>query len=58
MMWTLALIPYIIAPNGRKLSSGESATKSNIQELFINIFRVRKSNLKYLLSLDQSLSFL
>lgn len=41
MILTLVLIPYIIAHNGRRTPNGESASKFNIQESFINIYKVR-----------------
>lgn len=37
---TLVLIPYIIAHQGRRTPNGESASKYNIQESFINIYKV------------------
>lgn len=39
MVLTLVLIPYIIAHNGRRTPNGESASKFNIQESFINIYK-------------------
>lgn len=37
---TLPLIPYILAPNGRRTVNGSAATKNDIQESFISIFEV------------------
>lgn len=41
MMLTIALVPYIMAPNGRKTKNGEHATKMSIQQNFITINTVR-----------------
>lgn len=40
MISSLVLIPYIMAPNGRRTFRSEAATKNEIQESFISIYEV------------------
>ncbi|KAL5278009.1 hypothetical protein ACFFRR_002949 [Megaselia abdita] len=43
MVLTLILIPYCMAHNGRKIPNGDAASKNNIKESFINIFKNQES---------------